>query len=115
MLAQRISSINSVTRLLENTANCDVGEVKAIVGSDSRIGEKYLNASPGFGGSCFEKDLLSLVAILAPVDMVAARYWQSVLDMNQAQKRRLADLVTTGPVAVFGFSYKANTGDTRCC
>ena len=64
MLAQRISSINSITALTEKTADCEVGDVQAIVSSDSRIGSKYLSPSPGFGGSCFDKDLLSLIHIL---------------------------------------------------
>ena len=64
MLAQRISSINSITSLSEKFVNCSIDDVKKIVQSDQRIGDKYLAPSPGFGGSCFEKDLLSLIHIL---------------------------------------------------
>ena len=119
MLAQRIASINSLTSLCESNSSCSVHDVKSIVGSDARIGDKFLNASPGFGGSCFEKDLLSLIHILAENgDSVPANYWQGVLDINQWQKQRLADLVAqkaTDTVSIFGFAYKAGTGDTRCC
>ena len=64
MLAQRISSMNSLTSLTEKTDDCSISEIIEIVSQDSRIGKKYLNPSPGFGGSCFEKDLLSLIHIL---------------------------------------------------
>lgn len=87
MLAQRISSINSLTSLTEKLDDCSIQDIKQIVSSDSRIGSKYLNCSPGFGGSCFEKDLLSLIHILdSNGEHVPAQYWQSVLDMNQYQK-----------------------------
>lgn len=126
MLAQRISSMNSVTELCEMTLGCDIASVKAIVQADDRIGGKYLQCSLGFGGSCFEKDLQSLIYILYSNSMVSsALYWQGVLDLNLHQKTRLADVVikheavsakggahTT--IAVFGFSYKKNTSDTRC-
>lgn len=94
MLAQRISSINSISALSEKVENCDLSEVQKIVQADSRIGDKYLSAGPGFGGSCFEKDLLSLVHILdSNGERQAAMYWQSVLDMNNYQKQRLARMV----------------------
>jgi UDPglucose 6-dehydrogenase len=84
MLAQRISSMNSISALTEKFEECSIDEVKQIVASDSRIGSKYLNASPAFGGSCFEKDLLSLVHILHDNgEEQSAQYWQGVLDMNQ--------------------------------
>lgn len=87
MLAQRISSINSISALSEKFESCDIDEVKQIVQADSRIGDKYLSAGPGFGGSCFEKDLLSLIHILdSNGEHQAALYWQSVLDMNNYQK-----------------------------
>lgn len=83
MLAQRISSINSITSLTEKFDDCCVQEVKKIVQADSRIGDKYLNASPGFGGSCFEKDILSLVHILdSNGETEAAEYWLGVLKIN---------------------------------
>ena len=76
MLAQRISSINSITSLTEKFEECSVDDVKKIVSSDSRIGSKYLNPSPAFGGSCFEKDLLSLVYILHDNgEEQSAQYW----------------------------------------
>ena len=131
MLAQRISSINSITGLTEKTQGCEISDVQAIVSSDSRIGSKYLQPSPGFGGSCFEKDLLSLIHILdCNGEHQAALYWQSVLDMNTYQKHRLAKLVAQDlakqirqqqssnsaaapTVSIFGFAYKKNTSDTR--
>ena len=83
MLAQRISSMNSVTELCETTPGRDVSSVKAIVQADDRIGGKYLQCSLGFGGSCFEKDLQSLIYILHSNNMVSsAVYWQGVLDLN---------------------------------
>ena len=83
MLAQRISSINSITSLTEKFENCDIMEVKDIVQSDPRIGSKYLSPSPGFGGSCFEKDLLSFIHILdVNGETTAAKYWQGVLEIN---------------------------------
>jgi UDPglucose 6-dehydrogenase len=119
MLAQRISSINSITQLCETTPGCDISEVRRIVESDSRIGSKYLQCSLGFGGSCFEKDIQSLIYILASNSMMeSALYWQGVLDINQKQKVRMTDIVAENEpaackLAVFGFSYKKNTSDTR--
>ena len=125
MLAQRVSSINSLTELCEFTPGCDISSVKSIVQADDRIGSKYLQCSLGFGGSCFDKDLKSLIYILHSNGMTtAAQYWQTVLDMNQHQKARLADLVIQNEsssrktkqrpsIAVYGFSYKKNTSDTR--
>ena len=82
MLAQRVSSINSITGLCEQTA-ADIKDVKQIVAADSRVGSKYLQCSLGFGGSCFDKDLLSLIYILASCgQMESANYWQAVLDVN---------------------------------
>jgi UDPglucose 6-dehydrogenase len=87
MLAQRISSINSITALTEKFEECSIDEVREIISSDSRIGPKYLNPSPGFGGSCFEKDVLSLVYILhSNGEEMSAHYWQNVLDINIYQK-----------------------------
>ena len=119
MLAQRISSINSITSLTEKFEECSVDDVKAIVGSDSRIGSQFLNPSPGFGGSCFEKDILSLVHILYENgELLSAQYWQAVLDMNTHQKLRLAQMISKDlkdkkKVCIFGFSFKKNTSDTR--
>jgi len=121
MLAQRVSSINSIARLCERTG-ADVKEVSRAIGSDSRIGPKFLNASIGFGGSCFQKDILNLVYICQQfgLDEVAA-YWQQVVDMNDAQKisftsriiQALFNTVTKKKIAVFGFAFKKDTGDVR--
>jgi UDPglucose 6-dehydrogenase len=82
-LAQRISSINSLTGLTEKINNCSIAEVKQIVQSDQRIGDSFLNYGPGFGGSCFDKDLKSLIFILDQNgEKVSAQYWQGVLDVN---------------------------------
>jgi len=76
-----------LSALSEKFENCDLNQVREIIQADSRIGSKYLNAGPGFGGSCFEKDLLSLIHILdSNGEHQAALYWQSVLDMNNYQK-----------------------------
>lgn len=120
-LAQRISSINSIAALCEVTG-ADVGEVGRAIGSDSRIGSRFLQAGPGFGGSCFQKDILNLVYLcrhfgLEPV----ASYWQQVVDLNIWQQQRIARLVVqrlfgtvTGKrLAVLGFAFKADTNDTR--
>merc|ERR1711953_1149854 len=83
MLAQRVSSINSIARLCERTG-ADVGEVSRAIGTDSRIGPKFLNASVGFGGSCFQKDILNLVYICEQFGLSeVAAYWQQVVDMNE--------------------------------
>lgn len=86
--------MNSITALCEQSG-CDVQDIKRIIESDSRIGNKYLQCSLGFGGSCFEKDIQSLVYILASNNMQeSAIYWQSVLDINLKQKMRIAEVVT---------------------
>ena len=119
MLAQRVSSINSITALCEMTPSCDISDVRRIVESDNRIGGKFLQCSLGFGGSCFEKDIQSLVYILASNNMAeSAIYWQGVLDINQRQKARLAEVVSKNELpgatlAIFGLSYKKDTSDTR--
>merc|ERR1712070_355950 len=121
MLAQRVSSINSIARLCERTG-ADVGEVARAIGSDSRIGPKFLNASIGFGGSCFQKDILNLVYICEQFGLhEVAAYWQQVVDMNEHQKRSftsriihaLFNTVTNKKIAVFGFAFKKDTGDVR--
>merc|ERR1712151_1438937 len=87
MLAQRVSSINSIARLCERTG-ADVGEVARAIGADSRIGPKFLNASVGFCGSCFQKDILNLVYICEQFGLQeVADYWQQVVDMNDYQKK----------------------------
>merc|ERR1712203_835302 len=87
MLAQRVSSINSIAQLCERTG-ADVSEVSRAIGTDSRIGKKFLNSSIGFGGSCFQKDILNLVYICEQFGLdECAQYWQKVVDMNEYQKK----------------------------
>ena len=120
-LAQRISSINSIAALCEATG-ADVQEVAHAIGSDSRIGSKFLKAGPGFGGSCFQKDILNLVYLCGHYGLhEVAAYWQSVVDLNAWQQHRIAHLVVeklfgtvTGKrIAILGFAFKADTNDTR--
>ena len=118
-LAQRVSSINAISALCEATG-AQVEEVAEVLGTDSRIGPKFLKASVGFGGSCFKKDLLSLIYICEFYGLVEpAAYWQSVLDLNEWQKRRFAQMAAAhakksgGTVAVLGLAFKKNTNDFR--
>jgi len=120
-LAQRISSINSIAALCEATG-ADVQEVAHAIGTDSRIGSKFLKAGPGFGGSCFQKDILNLVYLCGHYGLnEVAAYWQSVVDLNAWQQHRIARLVVqklfgtvTGKrIAILGFAFKADTNDTR--
>jgi len=116
-LAQRVSSINALSALCERTG-ADISEVAAVVGSDSRIGPKFLQASVGFGGSCFQKDLLSLVYLCEHHGLPeAAAYWQQVVDVNEWQKRRFAEAVAAAAqgrrVAVLGLAFKKDTNDFR--
>merc|ERR1712241_1535953 len=121
MLAQRVSSMNSISQLCEKTG-ADVQEVSRAIGADSRIGSKFLGASVGFGGSCFQKDILNLVYICESEGLhEVAKYWQMVVDMNEHQKASFArkiistlfNTVTQKKVAVFGFAFKKDTGDVR--
>ncbi len=120
-LAQRISSINSISALCEKT-NADVDEVAKAIGTDSRIGPRFLKASVGFGGSCFKKDILNLVYICESYGLEnVAKFWQSVLDINDYQVRRFVqtilgamfNTVADKRIALFGFAFKKDTGDTR--
>jgi UDPglucose 6-dehydrogenase len=120
-LAQRISSINSISSLCEKT-DASVLEVARAVGMDSRIGSRFLNASVGFGGSCFRKDILNLVYICESYGLnETARYWESVLQMNEYQENRFVrtmiremfNTIVGKRIAMFGFAFKANTSDTR--
>uniref|UniRef100_A0A0N5D051 UDP-glucose 6-dehydrogenase n=1 Tax=Thelazia callipaeda TaxID=103827 RepID=A0A0N5D051_THECL len=120
-LAQRISSINAVSAICEATG-ADVREVSYAVGRDSRIGNKFLQASVGFGGSCFQKDVLSLVYIAESLNLhEVADYWLQVVEINKWQRRRFADkiisemfdTVSNKKIAIFGFAFKKNTADTR--
>ena len=120
-LAQRISSINSISALCEKTG-ADVSEIAKCIGADSRIGPKFLNASVGFGGSCFQKDILNMVYICKGLGLEEiARYWESVVTINNLQKRRFVDIVISSlfntvrgkKIAILGFAFKKDTGDTR--
>ena len=120
-LAQRVSSINSIAALCETTG-ADVREVSKAIGTDSRIGPKFLNAGPGFGGSCFQKDILNLVYLCRHFGLPqVADYWESVVALNTWQQHRIAQLVVqklfgtvTGKrLAILGFAFKADTNDTR--
>ena len=120
-LAQRISSINSISALCEATG-ADVDEVANAIGKDSRIGPKFLKASVGFGGSCFQKDILNLVYLCEHFGLPeVAAYWDGVVRMNDWQKRRFAtkivralfNTVADKKIAVLGFAFKKDTNDTR--
>jgi UDPglucose 6-dehydrogenase len=120
-LAQRISSINSISALCEATG-ADVDEVANAIGKDSRIGPKFLKASVGFGGSCFQKDILNLVYICETLGLPeVAAYWNGVVAMNDYQKQRfsakivrsLFNTVADKRIAVLGFAFKKDTNDTR--
>jgi len=120
-LAQRISSINSITALCEKT-EANITEVARAVGMDSRVGNKFLNASVGFGGSCFKKDILNLVYLCRHYGLdEVANYWQGVVRINEYQKERFVlnilsamfNTLAGKKICLFGFAFKANTGDTR--
>jgi UDPglucose 6-dehydrogenase len=120
-LAQRISSINSISALCEATG-ADVDEVAHAIGRDSRIGPKFLKASVGFGGSCFQKDILNLVYLCEHFGLPeVAAYWESVVKMNDWQKHRFAgrimkalfNTVADKKIAILGFAFKKDTNDTR--
>ena len=120
-LAQRVSSINSVSALCEKT-EADVDEVARAIGADSRIGPKFLKASIGFGGSCFQKDILNLVYLCEHFGLPEiAKYWESTLSINDWQKKRFADQVVDAFfntinnkfISVLGFAFKKDTNDTR--
>jgi UDPglucose 6-dehydrogenase len=120
-LAQRVSSINAMSELCEKTG-ADVNEVAKAVGMDSRIGAKFLKSSVGFGGSCFQKDILNLVYIAKSFGLSeVADYWEQVIIMNDHQKRRFAakivqklfNTVSGKKIAILGWAFKKNTNDTR--
>ena len=120
-LAQRVSSINAIAGLCEATG-ADVDEVAKVVGADSRIGPKFLKAGPGFGGSCFKKDVLNLVYLCESFGLhTAAEYWMGVVKMNDHQQERIVsrlfkemfNTLANKKIALFGFAFKADTGDTR--
>ena len=120
-LAQRVSSINALSELCEKTG-ADINEVAKAIGLDSRIGSKFLKASVGFGGSCFQKDILNLVYIAKTYGLnEVADYWEQVIIMNDHQKRRFAkniiktlyNTVSGKKIAFLGWAFKKDTNDTR--
>uniref|UniRef100_UPI00404A7691 nucleotide sugar dehydrogenase n=1 Tax=Flavobacterium sp. TaxID=239 RepID=UPI00404A7691 len=120
-LAQRVSSINSISALCEKT-DANVEEVARAIGYDTRIGSKFLNSSVGFGGSCFQKDILNLVYISQSLGLQeVADYWEQVIIMNDYQKRRFADniistlynTVSGKKIIFYGWAFKKDTNDTR--
>ena len=120
-LAQRVSSINSVSALCESTG-ANIHEVAKAIGSDKRIGTNFLSPGPGFGGSCFKKDILNLVYLCRfyKLDDVA-KYWEQVLMINTWQKERISSFiidkffgnVSNKKIIILGFAFKCNTNDTR--
>ena len=120
-LAQRISSINAISALCEK-AEANIGEVARAVGMDSRIGAKFLNASVGFGGSCFKKDILNLVYLCRSYGLdEVADYWEGVVKINEYQQNRFTmtmlkamfNTLAAKKICLLGFAFKANTSDTR--
>ena len=120
-LAQRISSINTIASICEVTG-ADVTEVSRAVGMDSRIGAKFLNAGPGFGGSCFRKDILNLVYLCEYYQLnEIAAFWEQVVSLNDYQMERYVKRILQAmfntlvgkKLAIFGFAFKPDTGDTR--
>src|SRR5215213_8335298 len=120
-LAQRISSINSISAVCEKT-EADISEVANAIGRDERIGNRFLQSSVGFGGSCFKKDILNLVYLCEHYGLPeVARYWEQVVAMNEYQEARFAANMVTSMfntvagkrIALLGAAFKANTNDTR--
>lgn len=120
-LAQRISSINAISALCEKT-EADITEVARAVGMDRRLGDRFLNASIGFGGSCFKKDILNLVYLCRQYGLdEVADYWDGVVKINDYQKERfilnmlgaMFNTLAAKRICLFGFAFKADTGDTR--
>ena len=121
MLAQRVSSVNALSALCEAT-EADIAEVAHAIGMDSRIGPKFLKASVGFGGSCFKKDILNLVYLCETYNLhEVAEYWKQVVLINEWQQSRFVgnilhamfNTVAGKRIALLGFAFKADTGDTR--
>jgi len=120
-LAQRISSINSISALCEATG-ADIREVSRAIGSDSRIGSKFLDSGPGFGGSCFKKDILNLVYLAEHFGLPeVASFWNEVVKINTWHQHRISKLIikklfgtlSGKRIAILGFAFKSNTNDTR--
>lgn len=121
MLAQRLSSINSISALCEATG-AEINEVSAAIGADTRLGSKFLRAGIGFGGSCFKKDVLSLVYLAESLGLQeVGEYWRQVVEMNEYQRnrftsrviKRLNSTLVTKKICVLGYAFKKNTSDTR--
>lgn len=121
MLAQRISSINSLSALAKKT-EADIYDLSKAIGMDHRIGPYFLNPSPGFGGSCFQKDILNLVYLCKYYGLhEVAEYWHQVVKINDYQKNRFADIIINNfnnnlqdkKIAILGWAFKANTNDSR--
>ena len=120
-LAQRVSSINSISALCEETG-ADIREVSRAIGSDSRIGSKFLDSGPGFGGSCFKKDILNLVYLAEYFGLPeVASFWNEVVKINDWHQHRISKLIikrlfgtiSNKKIAILGFAFKSNTNDTR--
>ncbi len=120
-LAQRISSINSISSICEVTG-ADIREVSRSIGTDSRIGSKFLDSGPGFGGSCFKKDILNLVYLAEYFGLnEVANFWESVVEINSWHQKRITEIVvkklfgtiSNKKIVILGFAFKANTNDTR--
>ncbi|MDC3029042.1 nucleotide sugar dehydrogenase [Prochlorococcus sp. AH-716-P20] len=120
-LAQRISSINSISAICEATG-ADVREVTRAIGSDTRIGSKFLDSGPGFGGSCFKKDILNLVYLSSYFGLnEVADFWEGVVNLNNWHQHRISKLIVNKlfgtvrgkKICILGFAFKANTNDTR--
>ena len=120
-LAQRISSINSISALCEETG-ANINEVAKAIGTDTRVGSKFLNPGPGFGGSCFKKDILNLVYICNYYGLTeVANYWEQIIKINDWQQKRISEIIvkklfgtiSEKKISILGFSFKANTNDTR--
>ena len=121
MLAQRISSINSLSAICENT-DASINELSRAIGTDSRIGNKFLETSVGFGGSCFQKDILNLVYLSKSIGLnEVAEYWHQVVKINDYQKLRFSKKiidffngnVSNAQISILGWAYKKNTNDSR--
>lgn len=121
MLAQRISSINTVSAICERTG-ADVDEVASVIGQDQRLGSKFLKSGIGFGGSCFKKDILSLIYLAESLDLPeVGDYWMQVLNINEWQRvrfvkkivQRLNHTLSGKKIAILGYAFKKDTNDTR--
>lgn len=121
MLAQRISSVNSISAICEKTG-ADIEEIALSVGLDPRIGPQYLKSGLGFGGSCFKKDILSLIYLAQSLSLhEVSEYWQQVLSLNDFQRKRFAQRVirclnntlVRKKITLLGYAFKKNTSDTR--